>query len=95
MKKDNRYTWSFSDGAYKKFRKLDIVAQKQIVKWLESHIENSDNVRQWGKKLEGNLQTFWRYRVGKYRILAEIKDKEFMVLIVKTDKRNDVYKNKR
>jgi len=73
MKKDNKYTWSFSDVAYKKFGKLDIVAQKQIVKWMESHIENSNNVRQWGKKLEANLQPFWKYRVGKYRILAEIK----------------------
>ncbi|WEV43550.1 type II toxin-antitoxin system RelE/ParE family toxin [Lactobacillus sp. ESL0684] len=45
-----------------------------------------------GQSLEGNLQTYWKYRVGKYRVLAEIHDQEFIVLVIKVANRNDVYK---
>ena len=35
-----------------------------------------------------------RYKVGSYRIIAEIKDNVFNVVVVKAGKRNDIYKNK-
>lgn len=35
----------------------------------------------------------WRYRVGDYRLIAEIHDDEILILIVDVDKRNDIYKN--
>ncbi|MBA1394601.1 type II toxin-antitoxin system RelE/ParE family toxin [Lactobacillus sp. XV13L] len=88
----SKFSWKFSDVGFKKFRKLDKSVQKIILKWLETHIQGASDVRIWGKALEGNLQTYWRYRVGKYRILAEIHDQEFVVLVVKVAKRNDIYK---
>ncbi len=36
----------------------------RIIKWLDSHIEGSNNPWVWGKALEGELETLWRYRVG-------------------------------
>lgn len=33
--------------------------------------------------------------IGSYRIIADIKDDVFTVVVVKPSKRNDVYKNKR
>lgn len=86
------YTWEFDEQALSKFEKLDKPTQKRIIKWLDERIEGSENPRQWGKALEGDKKTLWRYRVGKYRIIADIIDKEFVVLVVKADKRNDVYK---
>ncbi|MBA1434316.1 type II toxin-antitoxin system RelE/ParE family toxin [Lactobacillus bombi] len=75
-------------------KKLDIQVQKRIVKWLDSHIEGSTNSRVWGKSLEGELGTLWRYRVGSYRMIASIHDYKFLVEVVKAGKRNDVYKRK-
>lgn len=88
------YTWSFDKKAYKEFKKLDRPIQKRLVKWLDEHIEGSENPRQWGSPLEGEFKTLWRYRVGSFRLIVDIMDNEFVVLILKTGKRNDVYKSK-
>ena len=45
-----------------------------------------------GHALEGDLRTFWRYRVGDYRLVAEIFDDKILILIVNVDKRDSVYK---
>ncbi|GBG94534.1 hypothetical protein LFYK43_09930 [Ligilactobacillus salitolerans] len=88
------YTWKFDKKAFKNFKKLDRTIQKRIIKWLDDHIEGAENPRQWGKALEGDKKTLWRYRVGTFRLIADIVDNEFVVLVLKTAKRNDVYKNK-
>jgi len=88
------FTWEFNKEGYKSFKKLDKQVQRQIVKYLETNIQGSDNPRLLGKALEGNLSNFWRYRVGKYRIIADIQDNKFKVVVVRTNKRNDVYKKK-
>lgn len=88
-----KYTWEFNKKAYKQLKKeIDSPVQKRIIDWLDSHIEGSSNPRIWGKALEGNYQTLWRYRVGNYRLIADIKDNVFTVVLVKVAKRNDVYK---
>lgn len=88
------YTWSFDKKAYKEFKKLDKPIQKRLITWLDKHIEGTENPRQWGKALEGDFKTLWRYQVGSFRLIVDIIDNEFVVLIIKTGKRNDVYKNK-
>lgn len=90
-----KYTWSFNQKAFKDFQKnLDKPVQYRIIKWLDSHIEGTDNPRIWGKALEGQFGTLWRYRVGSYRIIADIHDGIFNVVVVKAGKRNDVYKRR-
>lgn len=90
-----KYTWSFNQKAFKDFQKnLDKPVQYRIIKWLDSHIEGTDNPRIWGKALEGQFGTLWRYRVGSYRIIAYIHDEIFNVVVVKAGKRNDVYKRR-
>lgn len=76
-------------------KSLDKPVQRRIINWLDKHVEGSDNPRIWGKPLEGELGTLWRYRVGSYRIIADIQDEVFTVVVVKAGKRNDVYKRKR
>ncbi|MFD1465362.1 DUF6290 family protein [Lapidilactobacillus mulanensis] len=55
--------------------------------------EGSNNPRAWGKALEGDRGAFWRYRVGGFRIIADIQDNQFIVLVAKAAKRNDVYRD--
>ncbi|MFD1317605.1 type II toxin-antitoxin system RelE family toxin [Loigolactobacillus zhaoyuanensis] len=87
------YTWKFNKTATKNFSKLDQQVQRRLIHWLDEHIEGSHNPRTWGKALEGDRGTFWRYRVGGFRIIADIQDSQFIVLVVKAAKRNDIYKN--
>lgn len=89
-----RYRWKFDRKAEKQFEKLDKPVQRRLYNWLELNISGKNNPRLFGKALEGEFKTLWRYRVGKYRIIADIVDDEFVVVVLKTDKRSDVYRNK-
>lgn len=89
-----KYSWRFDSRAAKQFGKLDKPVQRRIYNWLELNISGIENPRMFGKALEGELKTLWRYRVGKYRIIADIVDDEFVVVVLKTSKRDDVYRNK-
>jgi len=86
------FDWEFNTKAEKEFSKLDATVQKRIIAWLNANIYGSDNPRRQGKALTGDLGNFWRYRIGKYRIIADIQDERFIVTVIKTDKRNDIYK---
>jgi len=85
------YSWSFDAKAEKRFSKLDKPVQKRLLKWLETNIQGCENPRLFGKALEGEYENLWRYRVGKYRIIADIQDRIFKVLVVKVGKRGDIY----
>ena len=88
----SKFTWSFDVRAEKTFAKLDGSARLRLLKWLDENIEGCENPRLFGKALEGDFGNFWRYRVGKYRIIADIQDGMFTVLVVKVGKRGDIYK---
>lgn len=84
------YKVSMSPEAAKDFRKLDNTVQKRIAA-LVTKIEASDNPRFSGKALKGNDKE-WRYRVGDYRLVCEIKDRELIVWMVRVGHRREVYR---
>lgn len=81
---------TFSDKAKKQFVKLDKPVQNQMRKFLDS-LKNLQNPRTRGKELVGNRRGIWRYRVGDYRILCQIKDKELCIFVVEVGHRKEVY----
>ncbi|MDR3113120.1 MAG: type II toxin-antitoxin system RelE/ParE family toxin, partial [Endomicrobium sp.] len=74
------YKISFEENAAEIFAELDKSVQKRIVRFLEKD-SILENPKSSGKPLTGYLKGLWRYRVGDYRIITEIKDKEFIILI--------------
>jgi len=51
-----------------------------------------EDPRQIGSPLRGNRHhNLWRYRVGDYRIIAEINDRDIRILIVRIAHRRRVY----
>lgn len=44
--------------------------------------------RSLGKALTGPLGTYWRYRVGDFRIICDIQDDALRVLVVRIGNRN-------
>lgn len=44
-----------------------------------------------GSPLSGNLKGHWKMRVGDYRVIYKIKEKEVEVLIITIDVRGNVY----
>ena len=44
-----------------------------------------------GKGLTANRSGQWRYRVGDYRLLAEIQDDKVLILVLNVGHRRDIY----
>jgi mRNA interferase RelE/StbE len=78
--------------ATRQITKLDRRAQEEIMRFLRERLSSAENPRQWGRALQGENRGLWRYRVGDYRIICEIKDKEITILILERGHRKDVYR---
>ena len=74
------YSVLLTQKAKKQLSKLDKYTSKLIVSWLKKNLDGCENPRIHGKALVSNKAGQWRYRVGDYRILAEIKDDEVIIL---------------
>lgn len=73
--------------ALKELGKLDKPHRDKILKYIDEKIATSSDPRFEGLQLKGNNRSNWRYRVGDYRILAEIKDEVVTIKIVGIDHR--------
>ena len=87
-----KYSVEFNSIARKKVDKLDAPVRRRITQWVEKNLEGCENPRAHGHALAGKLKDHWRYRVGDYRLIADIQDDKIIILIVNVDKRNDIYK---
>ena len=85
------WTINYSDRALKSLRKMDKQNARRIVVFMDLRIAVAADPRQSGKPLKGELGEFWRYRVGDYRILCEIRDDELVILAATIGHRREVY----
>lgn len=86
------YKIGYSQDARKQFTKLDKQISKRIFKWLEDRVVGCDNPRLWGEALVGEFTGLWKYRIGDFRLICEIKDHELVVLVIELGHRKEVYK---
>lgn len=85
------WTIEFEKKAKKEFSALDKSAQKQIHKFLLK-LMTQVNPRQFGEALTGNMGSFWRYRIGDYRIICSLEDAVLTVRVLRVKHRREVYK---
>jgi mRNA interferase RelE/StbE len=78
--------------ATKQITKLDRRAKEAILQFLRERLSPAENPRQWGRALQGEKRGLWRYRVGDYRLICDIKDEEITVLVLELGHRKDVYR---
>ncbi|MCQ2538134.1 MAG: type II toxin-antitoxin system RelE/ParE family toxin [Lachnospiraceae bacterium] len=83
----------FTKVALKQLKKMDRTTASLILGWISKNLEGCDNPRIHGKGLTVDKSGQWRYRVGDYRIIAEIEDKKVLILIVNVGHRSDIYKS--
>ena len=72
-------------------RKPDKQIAKRITAKLRE-ISELENPRSTGKSLTGNMSGLWRYRVGDYRIIADIEDDILVILVIEVVHRREAYK---
>ena len=85
------WAYRFDERALKELKRLDHQAQRDIIGYLDERVAGGANPRRFGKRLKADLAGLWRYRVGAYRILCQIKDRELLVLVLAVGHRKDVY----
>jgi mRNA interferase RelE/StbE len=86
------YQVQFTSTVLKSLQKMDKQIAKMIIAWIEKNLEGCDNPRLHGKGLKGDRKDVWRYRIGNYRLLANINDKAITILLVDVGHRKNVYK---
>lgn len=83
----------YEAGALKDLKKLDKTIAKRIVSFLSGRVSPLEDPRSIGAALHGSeLGDLWRYRVGDYRIICEIRDHELVILAVSIGHRREIYR---
>ena len=88
------YTVRYSDDAKRslaKMKKKDPALALRIYNWIGKNLENCEDPRKTGKPLSGEFKGSWRYRVGDYKIIAEIHDDVLVILLIDIGHRSTVY----
>ena len=85
------YRVEFTESARKELKKLDKYTAALILSWIRKNLEGCQNPRQHGKALTANHSGQWRYRIGNYRLIAEIEDNRLVILLLAVGHRRDIY----
>ena len=85
------YKVEFTARALKDLKKIDKQTVALILGWVRKNLEGCENPRAHGRGLTANRSGQWRYRVGDYRLLAEIKDDVVIILVLSVGHRREIY----
>ena len=88
-------TWrvEFLPEAERELGRIDRPARKRLLLFLRDRLAGRPDPRALGEPLRGpELGKYWKYRVGDYRIVCEIRDERILILIVRIGHRRDVYR---
>lgn len=86
------YKLFYTSEVAKQIKKLDPSVKKLLKIWIEKHLLNTDNPRLYGKQLVGDKKGLWRYRIGNYRLIVEIKDKQLIIIALSFGHRSSIYR---
>jgi len=88
----SKFNVVFEKDAKKTLKKLDKHQASIIMGWISKNLVNTENPRSFGKGLVSNRSGEWRYRIGDYRIIADINDDTVTILVLAIGHRKDIYK---
>lgn len=83
------YTVEISPAAKSQIKKLTKAVQKLIIRQLE---QLESNPYPAGVKKMSQSESFYRVRVGDYRIIYQVQNQALVVLVVKAAHRREVYR---
>ena len=80
----------YLDSVQEDLKKLDRPLKKIILDKIEKYL--AKDPKKLGKALVGPFKGFWRYRVGDFRIIYRINEKEILILVARIGHRKSIYK---
>ena len=86
-----------SETAEKQLAKLDKPVAKRLRSFLVERLAPLDDPRSIGQALRGSargseLGEFWKYRVGDWRLVCQIKDAKILITVIRLGNRREVYR---
>ena len=82
----------FDPRAVNELSKFDRIIQQRIIKVLRERIATLVDPRSIGEALRGEeLGRFWKYLIGTYRVICDIRDQDIVVLVIRIGDRKEVY----
>jgi mRNA interferase RelE/StbE len=83
----------FTPKARRALDRLDRQIARRILKFLSQRLAASADPRTLGQALRGDeLGDFWKYRVGDYRIIADVVDRKVTIYVVNIGHRSEIYR---
>ena len=86
-----KYKVEYTAQAVKQLKKLDKNTAALIYGWIDKNLVDCANPRLHGKGLTANRSGQWRYRIGDYRLIAEIQDEKITILLLNIGHRREIY----
>lgn len=85
------YKVSIKNSALKEIQQIPKDFRIKIIETIDSL---ANDPRPSGVKKLENFKNSYRVRVGQYRIVYEIEDRQLIVEVIKVGNRKEVYRNK-
>jgi mRNA interferase RelE/StbE len=83
----------FDPDALKDLRKLDKSVQIRLVGFLKTRVATLDDPRSIGEALSSaRLGSYWKYRLGDWRIVCDIHDGRIIVRVLRIGHRREVHR---
>jgi mRNA interferase RelE/StbE len=83
----------FDPAALKDLRKLDRAVQQRLVGFLRTRVATLEDPRSLGEALAGaRLGSYWKYRVGDWRIICDMQDERIVVRVLRIGNRREIYR---
>ena len=82
-------TFRFTKGAFRQLSRLDQITQKRIIEKLDFYC-SQDQPLKYAERLTDSRFGEWRFRIGEYRALFDVKADEIVVLAV--GHRREIYR---
>lgn len=83
----------FDPDAVKELKKLDRPVQVRLIAFLRDRLALLEDPRSLGEALSGaRLGSYWKYRVGDWRIVCDIQDQRIVVRVLRVGNRREVYR---
>jgi mRNA interferase RelE/StbE len=87
------WTIEYAKGARKSVEQIDPAVRRRLRQFLSERLALAEDPRSLGIALQGTrFAGLWRYGVGDWRIIAEIRDEVLVILVIAVAHRREAYR---
>ncbi|MDR1421859.1 MAG: type II toxin-antitoxin system RelE/ParE family toxin [Coriobacteriales bacterium] len=66
-----------------------------VVGWIARNLEGCEDPKARGQQLRYDLKQYWRYRIGDMRLLVDIQEDSFVLVLVTVGHRSTIYRDQK